>query len=257
VDTRAPVVDVSPLTPYRDRGTIHLTWAGSDPAPGTGVATYDLQHRPGTGAWQTVMAGTMATEHTFAAEEGRHAFRVRARDGVGNVGAYSDEAWTVVDATAPTIDLALDGEGAFVHASGATVYYGAGSGSFGVRADLVDPAPASEEVAGLDRVVFPATTGAGAAYPLSGATAASRVHTYTFTAGSRFEGSGVVTATDRAGNASAAAFSVVRDTTPPAVTLSVPQRVYTTTFSVSWSAADAQAGVAGYDLAVKVDDGAW
>jgi RHS repeat-associated protein len=84
-----------------------------------------------------------------------------------------------------------------------------------------------------------------------------RVHTYTFTAGSRFEGSGVVAAADRAGNASTGTLAIVRDDTPPEVTLSVPRRVYTTTFFISWDAVDAQAGVAGYDLAVKIDDGEW
>jgi RHS repeat-associated protein len=233
-----------------------LTWSGSDPAPGTGLAGYDVQYRPGTGAWQTLVGGTTSTEYTFDAGEGRHAFRVRARDGVGNVGAYS-AVWTVVDAIDPTIALVLSENGAHAHVSGSTVYYGVGSGSFGVQADLADPAPTSAEASGLEQVVFPGTTGAGTAYPLAGAVEAVRVHTYTFTAGSSFEGSSGVAAVDRAGNTSTGTFTVVRDTTPPEVTLSVPRRVYTTTFSISWSAVDAQAGVAGYDLEVKVDDGEW
>jgi RHS repeat-associated protein len=258
IDTRAPVVDVSPLAAYRDQGPIHLTWAGSDPAPGTGVAGYDVQHRLGAGAWQTILGDTMATVHTYTAvEEGRHAFRVRARDAVGNVGAYSDLVWTVVDVTEPTVGLTLSEDGAYAHTSGATVYYGAGSGSFSVRAALADPAPALGEAVGLDQVVFPNATGVGAAYPLAGVTETLRAHTYTFTVGSRFEGSGVVTVTDQAGNESAGTFAVVRDATPPEVTLSAPRRVYTTTFSISWSAVDTQAGVAGYDLEVKVDDDPW
>lgn len=77
VDTVAPTVDVSPLAAYRNQGAIHLTWSGSDPAPGTGLASYDVQHRLGTGAWQTVVGGTTSTEYAFDAGEGRHAFRVR------------------------------------------------------------------------------------------------------------------------------------------------------------------------------------
>ena len=105
------------LTPYRNQGTVHLNWSGSDPVPGTGVTSYDVQTRFGSGAWQTMLAGTTRTEYTFVAvQEGRYAFRVRARDGAHNEGAYSDDAWTVYDVTDPTIELALSEDGAFPRA---------------------------------------------------------------------------------------------------------------------------------------------
>lgn len=47
------------------------------------------------------------------------------------------------------------------------------------------------------------------------------------------------------------------DTTPPTVTLTAPRRVVTNTFTVTWSAEDAQAGLAHYDLDLQTEGGPW
>ena len=66
--------------------------------PGTGVASYDVQHRWESGGWQTVSMTTIMTEAT-------HWFRVQARDGAGNESSYTAAISTLVHLTAPTIAL--------------------------------------------------------------------------------------------------------------------------------------------------------
>jgi RHS repeat-associated protein len=90
-------------------------------------------------------------------------------------------------------------------------------------------------------------------------------HVYTFTAASTFSATALVAASDRATNGTTAPFTVVRDETPPQVSLSAPARATSTgvapprpdTFTVTWGASDAQAGLAYYDLDVSVDGGPW
>lgn len=86
LDTTPPTSSVTALPP-RSSSAITLTWSGSDAL--SGVASYDLQVQAGNGAWTDVLTNTLATSTTYSAEAGvLVAFRVRARDAVGNV-----EAW--------------------------------------------------------------------------------------------------------------------------------------------------------------------
>ncbi len=86
LDTTPPTSSVTALPP-RSSTAITLTWSGSDAL--SGVASYDLQVQAGNGAWTDVLTNTLATSTTYSAEAGvLVAFRVRARDAVGNV-----EAW--------------------------------------------------------------------------------------------------------------------------------------------------------------------
>ena len=52
-------------------------------------------------------------------------------------------------------------------------------------------------------------------------------------------------------------FTVTRDDVAPVAGVSVPGKVPTGTFTVTWSAMDDDSGVAVYDVQVKVDDGGW
>jgi uncharacterized protein YjiK len=58
----------------------------------SGVATYDVQFRDGTGGvWTDLATGTVDTRTNFVGTDGHtYDFRARARDHAGNVGAYSD-----------------------------------------------------------------------------------------------------------------------------------------------------------------------
>jgi hypothetical protein len=62
---------------------------------------------------------------------------------------------------------------------------------------------------------------------------------------------------DRAGNPTTRTFRLHRDAAPPEVWTEVPPRVTTTTVPLAWGARDTGAGVRGYDVALRVDDGPW
>ncbi|MFQ5614780.1 MAG: hypothetical protein ACE5H9_21880, partial [Anaerolineae bacterium] len=55
VDSVAPTATLEGLPPYHTQLPFDVTWSGSDPAPGTGVLNYDLQHRYGSGQWETLL----------------------------------------------------------------------------------------------------------------------------------------------------------------------------------------------------------
>ena len=63
-----------------------MSWQGYDPAPGSGLTTYEVQVRDGyDAAWQTWFARTTQTRATFSGERGHtYFFRVAARDLAGN-----------------------------------------------------------------------------------------------------------------------------------------------------------------------------
>ena len=83
------------MEPYVNDPDIVLSWTGSDPTPGTGVAGYDLQHRLEDGPWGNILEDSPQTGMTHHGVEGTHTLRVRARDRAGNVGAYSAETTVV------------------------------------------------------------------------------------------------------------------------------------------------------------------
>ena len=69
--------------------TVHLAWEPS--ADASGIASYDLQYSKAGGTWTTVGLGSpTATSADFGVTPGKsYAFRLRAHDGVGNVGAWA------------------------------------------------------------------------------------------------------------------------------------------------------------------------
>ena len=230
---------------------------------------YTLDHRFGVGGWSvwaTGGAGYTRTVYTLH-EEGAYGLRVRATDHVGREGLSTAQT-VVADRIPPTLTLALSESSPYAHVAGSTAYYGVGDGAgAGVQLNaLTVTAMLADATAGLAQVVFPEATSPGAAYPLSGAGVATRTHVYTFTAASALTATLPITAADRATNATAAAFTVERDSTPPQIRLDAPARVPTgtgvapprpNTFTITWGATDTQAGVACYDLDVSVDGGPW
>jgi len=109
--------------------------------------------------------------------------------------------------------------------------------------------------AGLDEITFPDTVSAGGVYTQGGAVTATLTHAYTFDGNDTASGSYAVTVTDRAGNESTVPFTVTRDASGPAAAITAT--LDATTIHVAWSATDPGSGVAHYDVAYKVDDGAW
>ncbi len=102
VDRTAPEAWVDPIDKPLAQTTFTVSWAGTDNPPGatgSGIASYDVQVRTGTGAWQAWQTGTTAQSQPYTGRLGNvYSFRARATDKAGNVGAWSaEQAATVVD----------------------------------------------------------------------------------------------------------------------------------------------------------------
>ena len=69
--------------------TVHLTWAPS--ADASGIVAYDLQFSKAGGTWTNIALGNpTATSADFGVTPGKsYVVRLRAHDGVGNVGAWA------------------------------------------------------------------------------------------------------------------------------------------------------------------------
>ena len=73
-------------SPFRD---FHVRWSGSDNL--TGLVSYDVQYQDGAGGlWQDLVMDTTTTYYHFVGQVGHtYYFRIRARDGFGNLAAYT------------------------------------------------------------------------------------------------------------------------------------------------------------------------
>ncbi|RLC89429.1 MAG: hypothetical protein DRI37_03810, partial [Chloroflexi bacterium] len=248
LDTQPPLVTLSALPPFTRALGLDFDWQAVE--TGSGVATQGLQ-RFAAGAWNTLISGGAGYHHTYLSlQEGHYRFRAQAVDGVGHVGHSAEQA-VVVDRTRPGLTLQVSAESLYAYVDGTAIYYGPATGVFTVTATGNDP------LAGLAGVTFPAATTPGAAYPLAGAATAEATHVYTFTEAATFADAAVVTAADRAGNVSQATFHVFRDATPPDVWVSAPARVTTNTVPLTWGGQDGDAGLAWYDVDLRLADGAW
>jgi hypothetical protein len=73
-----------------------VSWSGTDGLSGSGIDTYDVQYRVGSGGvWTDWLLGTTSTSDTFGPAspvvvvvDETYYFRVRARDYAGNLEAY-------------------------------------------------------------------------------------------------------------------------------------------------------------------------
>ncbi|MBN1136365.1 MAG: hypothetical protein JXM73_07255 [Anaerolineae bacterium] len=108
-ETVPPDAWIESLPPTVECGepvTLPATWAGTDNL--SWVVDYDVQARMNNGAWTDWLMGTQKTTGTYYGPSentygDRFYFQVRARDLVGNVGAYSEPAYSeVTDSVPPT-----------------------------------------------------------------------------------------------------------------------------------------------------------
>jgi hypothetical protein len=141
---------------------------------------------------------------------------------------------------------------AYAYGSGDTAYYNsAGSGQFSVRV------AAGDTGSGLDQATYPETTSPGGVYNTALDEDYQYQHTYTFDGADTASGTYSVTLQDGIGRQSSVDFSVIRDTTPPTLTLEAV--VQGSDVHVTWSAADSGSGVDTSTclLEVREDDGDW
>jgi len=78
-----------------------FTWRGADPvlqSHTAGLRTFDVQYRVDAGPWRTIRSATTATALTLPRRPPGHSYwlRVRARDGRGNLSAWSRPLRVVV-----------------------------------------------------------------------------------------------------------------------------------------------------------------
>jgi hypothetical protein len=86
LDTQAPVAQFDFLARHQGKPSFEVSWEGQDPAPGSGLMTYDVEVRDGNvDAWRPWLTRTTQTHATFNGERGHtYFFRVSARDVAGN-----------------------------------------------------------------------------------------------------------------------------------------------------------------------------
>ncbi len=90
IDRRPPSVTILPLAAEQPSPNFQVTWAGLDPEPGSGVASYDVQVRDGAGGpWTNWQTGTLADSAVFLGQRGHtYYFRARVRDLASHQSAY-------------------------------------------------------------------------------------------------------------------------------------------------------------------------
>ena len=107
LDTSAPTCAVDPLPASQKAISFVVTWSGDDAPPSSGLDSYDLQYRVGSGGiWSDWELDTVATARTFGPSEPvplengqTYYFRCRARDTAGNLGGYATgdgDTWTTI-----------------------------------------------------------------------------------------------------------------------------------------------------------------
>jgi spore germination protein YaaH len=102
-DHNPPKAGIVNIAPSQASESFTVSWTGSD--DWNGVKNYDLQVSTDGGAWTGWITGTTATSSSFHGDSGHnYAFRVRATDGVGNVGA-----WDLANAYTANPVLAVNG----------------------------------------------------------------------------------------------------------------------------------------------------
>jgi lysophospholipase L1-like esterase len=107
-DDTPPTARVLPLPAQSPCGAVAVAWEGDD-GEGTGVRSFDVQVRRGAGEWRDWLVETPHLNATYSG--GQHnqslGFRVRARDGRGNVGTFSPEVTTLVVDNSPPQDVGV------------------------------------------------------------------------------------------------------------------------------------------------------
>lgn len=95
----------------RSGTTVSWTWSGADvklQRRTAGLKDFDVQYRVDKGAWKTVKSGTTAKSLSLSARAHGHWYglRVRARDGRGNLSAYTAEKRIFVPALVVAVEAA-------------------------------------------------------------------------------------------------------------------------------------------------------
>jgi hypothetical protein len=114
LDTEPPTATVD-SPPRVGRLSWQVSWLGHDPAPGSGVALYDVQYQQEGGLWQDWLTTTVLSEAAFGPTEPitvqnhlTFTFRARAYDLAGNQGPWGPVASTAVEVYFAYLPLVLN-----------------------------------------------------------------------------------------------------------------------------------------------------
>ena len=103
-DVTAPASQMTALPQWTTTTAFNISWGGSDNS--SGIASYDIQYRDGSGSWVDWLVGTTQTAATFNGANGHtYYFRSRARDYANNLESYpagDGDTSTTVDSLPPS-----------------------------------------------------------------------------------------------------------------------------------------------------------
>lgn len=260
-DASPPPAPTNPLINGGDAwdadGTVTLTWDQVTDG-GSGLEGYYAALGDPT---PTIRADSVIsdTETWTGPDTPAAPYYVRTRDNVGHWSAVASDT-IGIDTLSPVVSLhSIHETSPYAHASGSTAYYSnLGSGSFALRV------AASDAGSGLDQAEYPDTTSPGGVYNTALGGEYQYEHTYTFDGADTVSGTYTVTVRDAMGYESSTDFSVIRDATPPTLTLAaLVQGDVLVTWSVEDSDPSTSSGQgSGVDsstclLEVREDEGAW
>jgi len=249
-DAVAPTAGMEALAPYQASPSFAVSWEGSDDGSGLEPGgPFRVQYRAEGGAWTLWLDWVAQTSANFSGQDGvTYAFRVRARDAVGNLSPWSAPVSTTVDTEAPLItDFQVTPSAFSPNGDGVLEV-------ISVTATISDANPATWTIG-----VHQGVTGGG---PLVAGTEGQGATVAWTWDGSGNQGDGdhtvVLTATDSTDLWTTAEAPVLLDTTPPSVTIRAPAvSAASLRFTVSWSGSDAHSGVRDYDVQYRVGTGEW
>jgi PKD repeat protein len=239
LDTTPPTATVALLPPFSGNATFTVTWSGGDTL--AGLADYDVQSREGSGGmWTDWLSGTTQIAASFTGADAQtYYFRTRARDRLGNLGAYvsgNGDTHTTLDLQPPLAAFTIN-DGA-INTSDPNVT---------LRFTVTDTSGVSVFRASHDGVTYTNWL--------------SYTSTYSWTlAPGLGEKTVVAQFQDIVGHESqpVTATITVVDTTPPSVTLdALPPYQTTSAFVVAWSGFDMQSTVESFDVQVRDGGDAW
>ncbi len=98
IDSKAPIARFCNLDNSQKNTLFPVRWTGFDPAPGSGIAGYDIQVRHGqSGPWEDYLLMSKENEVYFYGERGHgYGFRLRAHDVAGNIQEWTNPVFTLV-----------------------------------------------------------------------------------------------------------------------------------------------------------------
>ncbi|MCL4267469.1 MAG: fibronectin type III domain-containing protein [Anaerolineae bacterium] len=107
IDAVAPTATMNPLPEFSQAfGTI--SWGGSDPLPGSGIRSYDVQYRSNGGPWINLVTNAPASQTSYnytGAPAGFYELRVRAVDNVSNIQPWSGPQASTTIVGHPVADM--------------------------------------------------------------------------------------------------------------------------------------------------------